>query len=94
MSYTNITLILDTCRDLLTGDAIVGGRTVGTLGDYVGQAVDIVRALMELYLEGDALSQPFTFPIPTLMVTQNFDWNGRRWGDLSDHSEWRRIENL
>ena len=80
--FTNITLILDTCRDLLTGDAIVGGRTVGTLGDYVGQAVDIVRALMELYLEGDTLSQPFTFPIPTLMVTQNFDWNGRRWGDL------------
>jgi len=82
--FTNITLVLDTCRDILNGDAIVGGSTVGTLGDYIDRAIDVTRALMELYLEGDALSQPFTFPIPTIMVTQDFDWRGRKWGDLVD----------
>ena len=25
-----------------------------------------------------------TFPIPTIMLTKKFDWNGRRWGELTD----------
>jgi len=82
--FTNITLVLDTSRDMLEGDAIVGGERVGSLGDYLGEALEVSKALFELYLEGDAVGQPFTFPIPTLMLTKNFDWEGRRWGELTD----------
>ncbi|PLJ77238.1 anaerobic ribonucleoside triphosphate reductase [Infirmifilum sp. SLHALR2] len=82
--FTNITLVLDTSKDMLEGEALVGGRKVGNLGDYVDEAIAVDKALFQLYSEGDALGQPFTFPIPTLMLTKNFDWNGRRWGDLTD----------
>ncbi len=82
--FTNITLVMDTSKDMLEGEAIHSGKSIGTLGDYIDEAISINRALFELYKEGDAIGQPFTFPIPTLMLTKNFDWNGRRWGDLTD----------
>jgi len=82
--FTNITLVMDTSRDMLEGDAVVGGVRVGSLGDFVGEALVVGRALFELYSAGDAVGQPFTFPIPTLMLTRNFDWSGRRWGELTD----------
>jgi len=82
--FTNITLVLDTSKGMLEGDAIVAGRRCGRLGDYLDEALLVARALFELYLEGDALGQPFTFPIPTLMLTRDFDWEGRRWGGLTD----------
>ena len=82
--FTNITLVMDTSKDMLEGEAIVGGKQKGSLGDYVDEAILVTKALFELYKEGDALGQPFTFPIPTLMITRNFDWSGRRWGELSD----------
>lgn len=82
--FTNITLVMDTSREILEGEAILGGKPAGTLGDYVEEALIVDRALFEIYREGDALGQPFTFPIPTIMLTRNFDWNGRRWGELTD----------
>lgn len=82
--FTNITLVLDTSKDMLEGEAILGGRRAGSLGDYIDEAVLVNKALFELYASGDALGQPFTFPIPTIMLTKNFDWNGRRWGELTD----------
>jgi len=82
--FTNITLVADVSSGMLEGDAIVGGVKVGSLSDYVEEALKVDEALFDLYAHGDALGQPFTFPIPTLMLTRNFDWNGRRWGELSD----------
>ena len=82
--FTNITLLLDTNPSVLSEKAILAGKAAGTLGDYLDEAISLTEALLELYIEGDATGQPFTFPIPTLMLTRNFDWNGRRWGDLTD----------
>jgi len=82
--FTNITLVLDTVKDMLNMPAIVGGKYVGTFGDYIDEALLVNKALLELYLEGDAKGKPFTFPIITLMVTKSFDWNGSKWGELSD----------
>lgn len=82
--FTNITVVMDTSKDMLEGKAYVGGKEVGLLGDYVDEDLTINKALFELYLEGDSIGQPFTFPIPTLMLTKNFDWNGSRWDDLTD----------
>ncbi len=36
----------------------------------------IDRAYYEIMTEGDKTGQPFTFPIPTVNITEDFDWNG------------------
>ncbi len=36
----------------------------------------INRAFYEVMTEGDRNSQPFTFPIPTVNITEDFDWDG------------------
>jgi len=33
------------------------------------------RAFLEVMLEGDAKGRPFTFPIPTYNITEDFDWD-------------------
>ncbi|MEX2569198.1 MAG: ribonucleoside triphosphate reductase, partial [Cyclobacteriaceae bacterium] len=36
----------------------------------------INKAYYTVMTEGDAFGQPFTFPIPTVNITENFDWYG------------------
>ncbi len=36
----------------------------------------IQRAFYEVLTEGDSTGQPFTFPIPTVNITEDFDWEG------------------
>jgi len=36
----------------------------------------INRAFFEVMTEGDSQGQPFTFPIPTVNITEDFDWYG------------------
>lgn len=36
----------------------------------------INKAYFTVMTEGDANGQPFTFPIPTVNITEDFDWNG------------------
>ncbi len=36
----------------------------------------INKAYYEIMTEGDKTGQPFTFPIPTVNITEDFDWNG------------------
>jgi ribonucleoside-triphosphate reductase len=36
----------------------------------------INKAYYTVMTEGDANGQPFTFPIPTVNITEEFDWNG------------------
>lgn len=68
--FTNFTLVLDAAKALLEGDrAIHGGKEVGNLGNYLSGAKLFVKALAELFLEGDGNGAPFTFPILTLMTT-------------------------
>lgn len=38
------------------------------------QVID--RAFYEVLTEGDAVGNPFTFPIPTVNITEDFDWDG------------------
>ena len=35
----------------------------------------IVKAFYEIMTEGDSVGQPFTFPIPTVNITEDFDWD-------------------
>lgn len=82
--FSNITIALDTMESFLERDAIVGGKKDGVLGDYLEEAILIAKQLINLYDEGDAFGSPFTFPIPTLTLTKNFDWNDRKWDGLTN----------
>ncbi len=77
--FTNFTFVLDTVRSVLEEPSILGGKEGPPLTNYVDEALMVFKAFMDNYKRGDAKGRPFTFPIPTLIVTQNFDWNGRRW---------------
>jgi len=73
--FTNFTITMDAAKKALEGDkAIYGGAEIGVLGEYEEEAKIFLKALVELYSEGDSVGQPFTFPIPTLMVTAKWIW--------------------
>ena len=50
---------------------VYNGEYVGLYEDYLHESLLILRLLCQLYLEGDALGRPFTFPIPTIV------WNSK-----------------
>jgi len=45
----------------------------GKLGDYIEEAKMVIKAMMEVFAEGDASGQPFTFPIPTTIMNDLFE---------------------
>ena len=47
-----------------------------TYGDFQAEMNIINRAFYEVMTEGDNGGQPFTFPIPTVNITEDFDWYG------------------
>lgn len=47
-----------------------------TYNDFSVEMGLINKAFYEILTEGDAIGQPFTFPIPTVNITEDFDWNG------------------
>lgn len=50
--------------------------TDATYGDFYHEMQIIDRAFYEVLTEGDAVGNPFTFPIPTVNITEDFDWDG------------------
>ena len=46
----------------------------------------INRAYYEVMTEGDKTGQPFTFPIPTVNITEDFDWYGKNTDILFENS--------
>jgi len=69
--FSNITFYLIP-RVLKNFPAYVGGKYVGTLDEYEEEIAMLFRAFLEVYFEGDAYGRPFTFPIPTVIVNEEF----------------------
>lgn len=46
----------------------------------------INKAYYEVMTEGDKTGQPFTFPIPTVNITEDFDWDGENTDILFENS--------
>ena len=72
--FTNFTVVLDASKTMLDRPAIVGGREVGKLSDFIDEAKTFLKALARVLRQGDALGRPFTFPIPTLMTSSRELW--------------------
>jgi len=47
-----------------------------TYKHFQSEMNQINRAYYEIMTEGDKTGQPFTFPIPTVNITEDFDWYG------------------
>ncbi len=61
--------------------AIAKERGVESLTDltykhFQKEMMVIQKAFYEVLTEGDSTGQPFTFPIPTVNITEDFDWEG------------------
>ncbi len=57
-----------------------------TFKDFQPEMDMINRAFYEVMTEGDRTGQPFTFPIPTVNITEEFDWYGKNVDVLLENS--------
>lgn len=55
---------------------IIGGKPQKeTYGEFQEEVNVFNRAFYECLMEGDAKNRPFTFPIPTVSIGKDFDWD-------------------
>ncbi len=74
--FSNITLDLKVPQHLATQSIIIGGKPQdATYGEFQREIDIFNQALFEVLSEGDAKGRVFTFPIPTINITTDFDWN-------------------
>lgn len=66
-------------HELLTRAKARGAETLEDLcyGHFQAEMDMINRAYYTVMTEGDSNGQPFTFPIPTVNITEDFDWNSK-----------------
>ncbi len=73
--FTNITLDLKVPDFMKNEPVIIGGKVMNeAYGDFQEEMDIFNKALAEVMLEGDGIGRVFTFPIPTINVTKDFDW--------------------
>ncbi|MFH1547336.1 MAG: ribonucleoside triphosphate reductase [bacterium] len=78
MMFSNITLDLECPKYLSKEAALVGGKlTKKRYGDFQKEMDMFNKALLEVYVGGDANGRAFTWPIPTYNITKNFDWDNK-----------------
>ncbi len=56
-------------------DSNIKKLTDATYKHFKPEMEQIIKAFYEVMTEGDAIGQPFTFPIPTVNITEDFDWD-------------------
>lgn len=74
--FTNITLDLFCPKHLASEPVVIGGEFMeAKYGDFQEEMNMFNRALFQVMTEGDAHGRIMTFPIPTINLTKNFDWD-------------------
>ena len=74
--FTNITLNLECPKHMADNPVIIGGEMQDTTyGEYQEEMNMLNKALLEVLSEGDANGRVFTFPIPTVNITKDFNWD-------------------
>jgi len=74
--FSNLTFDIKVPSTLKDHPVIIGGKHQNTTyGDYQAEMDLFNRAFCEVMLEGDAKGRVFTFPIPTINITKDFDWD-------------------
>lgn len=74
--FSNVTLDIKVPKTLKDQPVIIGGvPRETTYGDYQKEMDIFNKAFCDVMLEGDSKGRVFTFPIPTINVTKDLDWN-------------------
>lgn len=74
--FSNLTFDIIVPSTLKNEHVIYGGEILEeTYGDFQKEMNMFNEAFCEVMLEGDSKGRVFTFPIPTINVTKEFDWD-------------------
>ena len=74
--FSNLTFDIKVPKTLRDEPVIIGGECrEETYGDFQEEMDLFNRAFCAVMLEGDAKGRVFTFPIPTINITKDFEWN-------------------
>ncbi len=74
--FLNVSLDIKAPSFLAKQPVIIGGEVQNdTYGDFQPEMDMFIRAFYEGLMEGDASGRPFTFPIPTVSITKDFQWD-------------------
>jgi ribonucleoside-triphosphate reductase len=74
--FSNLTFDIVVPRTLKDQSVIVGGKLMpATYGEFQAEMDMFNEAFCDVMIEGDAKGRVFTFPIPTINVTREFDWD-------------------
>jgi len=74
--FSNLTFDLQVPSRMKNQHVIIGGEVQNEIYGEFQKEVDLFNlAFCEVMMEGDASQRPFTFPIPTINVTKEFDWD-------------------
>ncbi len=74
--FTNLTIDIKPSPAIAKQAVIIGGKPQKeTYGEFQAEMNMLNKAFYEGLIEGDAKGRPFTFPIPTVNITKDFDWD-------------------
>jgi anaerobic ribonucleoside-triphosphate reductase len=74
--FLNVTLDIKIPEFYKKQAVVIGGKPQKeTYGEFQEEVNVFNRAFYECLMEGDAKNRPFTFPIPTVSITKDFDWD-------------------
>ena len=74
--FSNLTFDIKIPRTLKDEPVIIGGEYMDATYAEFQEEMDLFnRAFCDVMLEGDAKGRVFTFPIPTINITKDFDWD-------------------
>lgn len=86
--FTNVTFDIRCPDELKPQIPLIGGVKVSeldyfkgrsfTYGDLEDEMILIAQSYFEIMAKGDAKGQIFTFPIPTLNISKDFNWEDKR----------------
>ncbi len=73
--FSNITIDLTPSVNFKNQGVVIGGKVQEATYSEFQKEMDMFNtAFFEVMSEGDALGRVFTFPIPTINIDKNFDW--------------------
>jgi len=74
--FINVTLDIKPSPAFIKQPIIIGGKPQKENYGEFQQEMDMLnKAFYECLMEGDKTATPFTFPIPTVSITKDFDWD-------------------
>ena len=73
--FLNVSLDIKVPEFYRNQPVIIGGKVQKeTYGEFQEEKNIFIKAFYEGLMEGDAKGRPMTFPIPTVSITKDFDW--------------------